>query len=55
MALSSREKKSSTAARFSEMGSARKRVADSVALVMASSGEAMAGEKAAQTRVQESR
>lgn len=43
MALSSSEKKSSTAARFSEVGSARKRVADSVALVMASSGEAMAG------------
>lgn len=55
MALSSSEKKSSTAARFSEMGSARKRVADKVALVMASSGEAMAGEKAAQARVQESR
>lgn len=51
MASSSSEKKSSTAARFSEMGSARKRVADSVALVMASSGEAMAGKKAATKRV----
>lgn len=45
MASSSSEKKVSTAARFSEIGSARKRVADSVALVMASSGEAIVGGK----------
>lgn len=43
MASSSSVKKASTAARFSEVGSARKSVADSVALVMASSGEAIVG------------
>lgn len=43
MASSSSVKKESTAARFSEVGSARKSVADSVALVMASSGEAIVG------------
>lgn len=45
MASSSSVKKESTAARFSEVGSARNSVADSVALVMASSGEAIVREE----------
>lgn len=45
MASSSSVNKVSTAARFSDVGSARKRVADSVALVMASSGEAIVAKR----------
>lgn len=50
MASSSSVKKASTAARFSEVGSARKRVADSVALVMASSGEAIVAKEGGEAR-----
>lgn len=50
MASSSSVKKVSTAARFSEVGSARKRVADSVALVMASSGEAIVAKEGEEAR-----
>lgn len=52
MASSSSVKKASTAARSSDVGSARKSVAESVAFVMASSGEAIVGrgEKEARPR-----
>lgn len=50
MASSSSVKKESTAARFSDVGSARKSVADSVALVMASSGEAIVGKERKEAR-----
>lgn len=50
MASSSSVNKESTAARFSEVGSARKSVADSVALVMASSGEAIASRERKEAR-----